>query len=367
MKDRIMRLFVLGTGPSQMDLIKLAKQYGMKIYACSSRQGDIAEKFADEFIQIDIADIEKVIDYAKSNSIDTIYSVGSDFGIYTAHVISKRLNLPLFNALLNYNFIDKINQKNLLKNYLNDIEFLEVKDFKDLMDWNSFPCVIKPADSQGQRGVYFINNQSDLESAFKISLNYSKSKRVLLEKFIEGQEYSVNGYLVNSKIVFLFTTERESLGPIHSWKPYRHKISKQIIELGNKYKHDFEEILKNLKFTNGPFYAQFKLNGVKINLFEITPRLDGCHIWRLIYLSTGINLLQITLNHLINKKEPDFLDKFDCKPLAITFFYQYSDTYFKEPDLSDNTIYAENYYNQGDLITGEIDQLQKTSYKIKKI
>ena len=66
------KILVLGTGAPQLDLIKECKARGLNVYACSYRANDIAEKYADHFSLINIADTEKVEKYAKEQRVDYI-------------------------------------------------------------------------------------------------------------------------------------------------------------------------------------------------------------------------------------------------------------------------------------------------------
>lgn len=51
------------------------------------------------------------------------------------------------------------------------------------------PCVVKPNDSGSSIGVELVYNQNDLANALKNACKYSKS--VLIEKMVEGREFSV--------------------------------------------------------------------------------------------------------------------------------------------------------------------------------
>ena len=55
--------------------------------------------------------------------------------------------------------------------------------------WNSFPCIVKVNCGGSSVGVYKATNEKELEEALEKAFTYEK--RVLIEEFIEGREFSI--------------------------------------------------------------------------------------------------------------------------------------------------------------------------------
>lgn len=54
--------------------------------------------------------------------------------------------------------------------------------------------IMKPLDANSSRGIYSIDSEEDIFTHFEESLSYSKlEKSVLLEEYIEGEEFSIDG------------------------------------------------------------------------------------------------------------------------------------------------------------------------------
>lgn len=68
------------------------------------------------------------------------------------------------------------------------------------------------------------------------------------------------------------------------------KLQKNIFEIASK-------ACEKLGILNGPFYLQMKMDNDLPYIIEITPRLDGCHMWKLLKYYSGINLIKLTFNH----------------------------------------------------------------------
>lgn len=301
------KILILGTGNAQEDIIRYCKEENFEVHACSYKAGDHAEKYADAFALINITDVEKVAEYVRENGIDYVYSAGSDIAMPTACDVAERLNLPHFVSLYT---AYACNNKNVLREYLGtDFEgnlahvvLSEVPDEIDL----EFPAVMKPVDSQGQRGVVKVENLREVQEHFAHSLSFSKSKKVIVEEYIDGDEISVNAFVKDGNLKFALVSDREV------WEGYPGGIIRKHL-LPSKYSGTEAEqkildlvrrVLEKMKIQNGPAYFQIKMkDGKEPRLLEVTPRLDGCHMWRVIKEYTGVDLLAASVD-LLQGKEP---------------------------------------------------------------
>lgn len=365
------KVLILGVAAVQMDAILQLKNMGYETHACAMAKDGPGAEVADYFIQINILDKEAIIDYITTNNISLVYSVGSDLAIPVSSYVCEKLSLPHFvseqTALI-------CNNKNILRETLgNDFEgnvkFQVVSDVNEKIDLY-FPFIVKPADSQGQRGVELVNNLDEYKRSFERAQNYSRSRKVILEQYISGPELSVNGYLVNGKLEFFIVSDRDTwdqyLGLIH-----KHIVPSTIIneDINEKIREIIENACEKLKIKNGPVYAQMKLEGDRPYIIEITPRLDGCHMWKLLQLYTGVNLLKLTFEHLLNNNisELENLKKDFNKGYTLEFICQEPNTkanYVAYEDRIKNSLDSFKYYNQGDIIRPVNGKYEKIGYFI---
>ena len=76
----------------------------------------------------------------------------------------------------------------------------------------SFPLIIKPLDSNSSRGVFKLENEADIAERFPESLKYSKSKKaVLVEEYIDGPEFTVDGIVIGDGHRSLGISKRRSI------------------------------------------------------------------------------------------------------------------------------------------------------------
>jgi len=363
-----MKILILGVGPAQEDLINYCKNEGHEVFGCSYSNKDRGISLLDNFSQLDIVDKEAVLNYAKSNNVDLVYSVGSDIAMPTACYVSEKLGLPHF---VSSKTATICNQKHILRetigpDFQGNVDYIVASIKEEIKTFNSFPGIIKPVDSQGQRGVFRVDNIDEAIQRFDESISHSKVKKVILEKFLEGQEISINAYFVNSKMVFAIPSDRISFDEYPGGIIKEHHLPTSLmpnvvdlsIDLANR-------VAKKIGIENGPAYYQIKITDNKPYLLEVTPRLDGCHMWRLIEHFTRINLLEISINHLINGDIG--LDCFNSKQqydkIKTIFICQPPLTEFKKISF-DNYIFLTYYYEDGDIVKKMNGYMEKCGYYI---
>ena len=368
------KILVLGTGNAQADFILFCKEYGLEVHSCSYRNEGRGIKFSDYFVQIDIANVGEVLSYARDNEIDLIYTTGSEIAMPTISRVSESLSLPVFNSTETTTICQN---KHLMRKALSDfpeftVDYRVINDIKSFGGWSQFPAIVKPADSQGQRGISIVKDKSDFENAFKRAVVHSLSKTVIIEELIEGYEISINAYVVNGKPELIFLTERISFEqyPGGIIKSHKYPISKSYNE--DKIHQLVEVVLTQLGIKNGPAYFQVMIsNDGSPRVIEVTPRLDGCHIWRMIYHVHGINLFKIILDHLIlGKIDVDLFrtgeTKAKIEKSSLDFFTQAPCTLMQKDrhSVDKNAVYKEWYCQEGEEVQTINGFEEKVGYQI---
>ena len=69
--------------------------------------------------------------------------------------------------------------------------------------------IMKPLDANSSRGVYSINHEEDVRLYFEDSISFSKKeKSILLEEYIEGTEFTVDGIKTANGHISLAISEK---------------------------------------------------------------------------------------------------------------------------------------------------------------
>lgn len=368
------KILILGVGNAQIDAIKYCKEMGLEVHACSYSDTGHGKELVDSFSLIDIKDTKNISEYVQKNEIDIVYSIGSDLAIPSSVTVSEKLNLPCF---VSSNTANICKNKVLTRSYLGDeftgnIEFMKIKSKKDISYWSHYPSILKPADSQGQRGVYKINNENDFKYYFDKSIRHSISKTLIIEEYIKGPEISVNAYIINGKIKFSVISDRITFSEYPGGLVREHRLPSEIITKKVEYRVNklIKYVIKKFNILNGPVYFQIKLKNMLPKLIEVTPRLDGCHIWRLIKETTGTNLLEITFNHIVYNNIYQFeKSNKDRHPDSYSILFMYEkpgEIFSKNKYKIENPVYLNWYYKDNEVVQPVNGNYEKVGYYIKK-
>ena len=363
------KLLILGAGNAQIDLIEYAKDAGFEIYGCSYTNTDKGIPLLDHFAMIDITDAGKIEKYVMENRIDYIYSVGSDIAVPTICEVAEKTG--------KFHFVSSRTaqlccNKHLMREAFGQdsrfhVPYMVCKTLSEAKKASFFPMIMKPVDSQGQRGVYRVDNFSQVSEHFDSAMSFSKSGQIILEKYISGREVSVNAYIKDGEVIFSMLSDRESFSELPGGIIKAHHLP-SVFENTKTHTEITElvaEAVKKLGIDNGPAYFQIKVCDGRPYLIEVTPRLDGCHMWRLIKEYCGIDLLEMTMSHMLGNDIRAGAYNVSSIPFHTEFFCEPPETVFHAEKYENRTgVYKRLYYETGDTVKRMNGYMEKCGYRI---
>lgn len=362
-------ILILGIGSAQVDALRWCRTAGLEVHACGVSEQGTGRRLADRFALMDIRDAAAVERYVLANGISVVYSVGSDAAMPTAARVSEKLGLPSFfpaeSAVI-------CNNKHLMRealgpDFAGNLRHLVVRTAEEAAAWKSYPCIMKPADNQGQRGVFILNNPADLQAQFLRSLEFSPSGRVVLEEYADGPEVSANVYMQDGEVRFLQVTDRivfaEYPGIVSE-----HRIPSAHAGAESAVRDLVVRVLGRIRIPDGPVYFQLKLTRTGPVVLEATPRLDGCHLWRLIREYCGVDLLECTFRHLLGEPLPSLEKKPATRQLTLVFpSGRPGDKVDRQSYDIGRPLHLEWYYESGETIRPINGLMEKVGYFIREL
>ncbi len=364
------KILILGAGNAQKDLIDYCNSLEFETYGCSYSNTDSAIPLLSHFEQINILDKPEIKEYFINNNIDVIYSVGSDIAVPVFSQVAEECGAFSF---VSKECADICCNKHLLRGALSDsvfnLPYCVCSDISEAANYDSFPYMLKPVDSQGQRGVYLIRNREELRTHFADSLSYSKCGKVILEKYVDGNEVSVNAYVIDDEIVFSIISDRESFQNLPGGIIKAHHLPSvyEGTKTADKINELVSDTISRLKIHNGPVYFQIKVSNGHPYLIEVTPRLDGCHMHKLIKMYCGVDLLDMTVNQLLGYDVRLTKPLYSGSPMHLEFFCQAPHTQFDEEKYLNYTAdFKHMYYHTGDNVRKLNGYMEKCGYRIYK-
>ncbi|MDO5341875.1 MAG: ATP-grasp domain-containing protein [Bacteroidia bacterium] len=369
------KIVVLGVAGPQTDFIKLLKEKGHYVVGMSYRKEGVGLSFVDEFCEINITDKEAILKFVEDNDIDVVYSVGSDLAMPSVGYVNDRTGRGGFvTEEIALTMQDKSKfRKFLSENKIQTIKYRASKTINDLDEWDCFPAIVKPTDSQGQRGVNVANNREELKACFEEAYKHSKSQTVIVEQYIDGKEISVNGYMYEGELVYGFISDRRVVEGFSGGLVKGHDFPSKA---GDSEKEEALALVKKVSvsigYNNGPIYFQMKYKDGHAYIIEGTPRFDGCHIWRLIKQRYGVDLLSIATEHLLTggvEKMPLFEEPIGQIDV-LDFFLEKPNLPFAENEYDSGlkgNKYFEFYYKDGEVVRPVNGKADKVGYCLKQI
>lgn len=296
-------ILVFGAGELQCSLINTIKRMGFRAVVIDPDPKAEGANLADVFISIAGDDYEGTRQIAIENNVIALVTSATDNPLPLMARLAEELGLrfPSYESVMAV--LDKGRFKMLLID--NNIPCAKGKSYSidELPDYDSFeyPVIIKPNKNSGSRGVMKCINREELEAEALRVKQFCKDGKYIVEQYIEGDEISVEGLVINGKLEIIQITDK-ILGP----PPYN-------VEMGHiqpstywPRKAEIQDLLQRIISTSGlnhcAVHPELKINERGIYIIEIGPRLGGDFITSdLVPLSTGIDIEQEMINTLLGK------------------------------------------------------------------
>ena len=305
------RVFMLGAGFMQGVAIRAARALGCTVVAADGNPSAVCATEADEFVCIDLKDTARLIDYARylqqNGGLDAVFTAATDFSAAVAAVAAAcGLRGHTLEAALNAT--DKVRMRGCFRKAgVPSPAFVELSAADLAAPVNTleqrlgelaghFPLVVKPVDNMGARGCSLVKGLSGLQEAVVTAVRHSRSERVIVEEYIEGSEFSIEGLVFGGRLYITALADRHIFFP-----PY-------FIEMGHTIPSDcpqdiadevmsvFERGVHALGLTDGAVKGDILVRNGKAFVGEIAARLSGGYMsgWTVPY-SCGLDITAAAL------------------------------------------------------------------------
>ena len=284
-------VLIFGVGPLQQSIINRAKKMGLYTVGIDPCEDATCKDDVDAFEVVGGQDYEGTCAVVEKYGIDAIVTAATDKPLVMMARIAQKYGFPFYSVETAQWSTDKFQMKQrFLEGDVPCAKGRLVKRVDETADM-MFPVIVKPRDNSGSRGVKLCRTMEELEKSMAEALEYSKMDSVLVEEFIEGPEYSIEGLHYDGKSEVIQFTEKKT-----TEFPYNVELGHiQPANISEENKQKIREIVakigKALKFENCPSHTELKINERGIFVIETSPRLGGDYITStLTPLSTGINM-----------------------------------------------------------------------------
>jgi biotin carboxylase len=284
------RLLVLGAGPAQLGLLEAARGRDLHTIAADRDAQAIAFGLADERAIISTDDEQALERLARAREVDGIVSPGADWTVGVAARIAERIGLPHpVDAATAAIVTSKARQRERLAAAGVPQPRQVVAGEEPLV-----PCIVKPADQQGQRGLTVVRDPAELPAAIEAASQVSRGGGYVVEELVDGAEVTVDAVSVGGEFVPLAVTDRLTAEPpafgvalVHLW-PSAGDAEAAAAAAG--------AAAAALGVVDGPTYTQIRLGPDGPRVIELAARLGGGHDAELVEAATGISLNDLAID-----------------------------------------------------------------------
>lgn len=318
------KVLLLGGSYFQIPSILKAKELGYYTITCDYLPDNPGHKYADEYHNVSTTDKEAVLELAKKLEIDGIVCYASDPSAPTAAYVAEKMGLP-GNP---YESVMILSNKDMFRKFLTENGFKvpkamgydDVEKAKQELDEFHFPIMVKPVDSSGSKGVSKIECKEELESAVENALSYSRSKRFILEEYVNMYGYQIagDGFSVEGKLVFrCFANEHFEASGINPYVPIGESWPYNMPQrVHDKIHAEIQRAFDLLGMRNGAYNFDIRIDEEEnVYLMEIGPRNGGNLIPQVTKYATGVDMVEYTIKAAMGEDLSDF------KMVGVTGFW----------------------------------------------
>ena len=287
------RLLIAGGGYADIPLVMAGRKLGYHVITSGNRPEELGHRYSDEYQPADFSNPEAILQLARRLNVSAICACCNDFSALSAAYAAEQLGLPGHDS---FQVAQIIHHKDRYRQYALEHGFATPKamgfankaDAMAGMSAFSWPVIVKPVDLTGGKGMTKVGGLDEAGRAIDKALAISRSKRIVVEEFVEGSRHGFSAFIVDGRIVFFFSdNEHYFLNPYLVSAASVPSIVPPRVE--RELCLEAEKFASLLSLKTGIFHVQYILHEEKPVIIEICRRAPGDLYIRLVELATGVD------------------------------------------------------------------------------
>ncbi|MFD9985576.1 ATP-grasp domain-containing protein [Streptomyces massasporeus] len=296
-------------------LIGVAAEMGLRVVVASADSGDrrlsdAVRAAADSVLTVETNDqaaLEAaVLELHRAEPFEAVLP-GSDIYVTATARVAAALDLPGLPVAT----VDRVRDKSVMRAAVAEAglrtpRFAQATTDAELRvaaEQVGFPCVLKPVACSGSIHVSRADDLDQLTAAFQRlvtdpepDMGKLHEHRVLVEEYVQGPEFSADGYVLESGEVTVVALSRTLLGPEPDFVELGHLTPALVDDATLKDVEAYVgDVVRAVGITSGPFHCELRVTADGPVLIEIGARLPGDRIVELLRLVTGVSLPRVAV------------------------------------------------------------------------
>ncbi len=317
------KILIIGASILQVPAIKKAKELGYYVGVIDYNPKAVGIPLADEFFEVSTIDIDGVAETARRFGPDGIMTLATDMPMRSIAKAAEVCGLPGITMDCAIKATDKGEMIKAFEAAGVAHPWYHIahtdEEFVKATETVSFPCIMKPLDNAGSRGVVLCHSKDELASQYDYSRHESRGAGVIVEEYMEGPEVSVEIIVQGGVPHILQVTDKLTTGAPHFVEMGHSQPSRLAAEDLDAIRNLAGRAALAVGIKNGPAHAEIMLTKDGPKMVEIGARMGGdCITTHLVPLSTGVDMIRATIE-IACGIEPDLTPKWN-KGAAIRYF-----------------------------------------------
>ncbi len=302
------RLMILGSMHEFVGLVNAAKARGIHTIVCDGYADGPAKAFADESLTIDVRDTAAIAAACKELGVDGIIASFSDLLAECLVNIADAAGLPCYATPERFACL---REKPLMKQMFAELGVPTAKTtvvrrdtIAQDLEAVGFPCVIKPVNGYGSRGVYVLDTPEQVAERFDETASYSSFDHIIAEQFCPGREINAQFWLIDGKPHALALADREKTQGDRFCVPHVTRIVSPS-KVAHEFCDDALELVARIGeyagISTGPISMQFfwtPEDGIRV--CEAAGRLLG-YEHEIVTIGSGFSMEELLLDYVYDR------------------------------------------------------------------
>ena len=305
-------LVAVSAGRWQLHGIVRAQNAGIRVLALDGDGDAPGLVVADCSAHVNIRDSDAVIKAVENSGIEPagVISFASEVGQMAAAAIREKYGLAGPNELLTKKLTNKKSQRQAWHEAkLPNPDWQAVsttQQAKKALDEIGFPAIIKPVDAAGSRGVTKLENMTQFDQAAADAFSHSQTGYIMLEEFIEGQEYTVETFSHKGRTYPLLCTEKLKVPGTKGTVANELRTPDMTPETMKSLEQTAIGALQAIGYTDGPGHTEIIVNKKgQPYLVETAGRGAGFKVFdAMVPRSSGYDLAQACAMQAVGLEPP---------------------------------------------------------------
>lgn len=332
-----MRTLVLAGGFDQIAFIKELQNRGCEIVLADYLENPPAKKYVKKHFCISTLDEDAIYHLALKERVDLIATACTDQALLTAAKVSEKLNLPFYlKSSVAQNITNKVFMKKIFEKYgipmakgfvLEDGGF-NVEEIKNKLE---FPIIVKPCDANSSKGVMKVNSDKELIKAVNNAFLISRNKKIIVEKFMEGQEISIDAWKDDEGAKILLVSEtkkmRNNEGTFTIYQSRYPVMLSNVVK--KKIQNIAEKICEAFQINHAPLLIQAVVYNDDVKVIECSARIGGGSKYKFIEHITNIDIMGLFVDRILGNTSKCSSFFLSDKYVEMDYIYAYKGIFEK--------------------------------------